>query len=278
MAKVQKKSRKVNLGEVAADGAVSSEPLVIDKSKNWIFQTEEEVFQHFQDQLTVLEHEYENLRIKEDYAEDYVENFEDVLGEVFEHPDEVWRDEERFEGVPIYTYFKKFPDDNLTYVVLAYLDESIPTFIFMHFPSKDDKMLEAYRRTECVFHVERMAGSGDALSEGDELAMGLFKAMLTVRSETDIPESEFPSYLQFRDETVETADEIWRSNKEEKPTVGLRGVARVYAGWGFSQPFYRDELWRSLGFNSLEDFLVGFWENFWLKRDPDNLLVMLSTW
>lgn len=75
-----------------------------------------------------------------------------------------------------------------------------------------------------------------------------------------------------------TADEIWRSGKDEKPTVGLRAVARVYAGWGFSQPFYRDELWRQLGFASLEEFLVGFWEGFWLKRDPANLLAMLSTW
>jgi hypothetical protein len=205
MAKVQKKSK------TSDSSSEQQEPLVIDKAKNLIFKTEEEVFQHFQDQLTVLEHEYENLRTKEDYPEDYVENFEDVLGEVFEHPDEVWRDEERFEGIPIYTYLKKFPDEALTYVVLAYLDESIPTFIFMHFPTKDDKLLEAYRRTECVFHVDRMAGSGDALSEGDELALGLFKAMITVRSETDIPESEFPSYLQYRDETVETADEIWRN-------------------------------------------------------------------
>ena len=75
-----------------------------------------------------------------------------------------------------------------------------------------------------------------------------------------------------------TADEIWRSGKDEKPTVGLRGVARVYAGWGFSQPFYRDELWRQLGYSSLEEFLVGFWEGFWLKRDPANLLAMLATW
>lgn len=206
MARVQKKKSKEN-----DQAPVDNEPLVIDKSKNWIFQNETEVFQHFQDQLAVLEHEYENLRTKGDLPEDYVENFEDVLSEVFEHPDEVWRDDERFEGVPVFTYFKNFPNDKLTYVVLAYLDENIPTFIFMHFPSKDDKLLEAYRRTECVFHKDRQAGSGDALSEGDELATGLFKAMLTVRSETDIPEDEFPAYLEFRDETVETADEIWRN-------------------------------------------------------------------
>lgn len=55
-------------------------------------------------------------------------------------------------------------------------------------------------------------------------------------------------------------------------------MGRVYAGWGLSQPFYRQELWRQLGFASLEDFLVGFWEGFFLQRDANNLLCMLHTW
>ena len=37
--------------------------------------------------------------------------------------------------------------------------------------------------------------------------------------------------------------------------------------------------WRELGYSSLEDFLVGFWEGFFLdRRDPNNLLTMLDTW
>jgi homoserine O-acetyltransferase/O-succinyltransferase len=63
------------------------------------------------------------------------------------------------------------------------------------------------------------------------------------------------------------------------PTKGLRAFARVYAGWGFSQAFYWQEEWRKLGASSLEDFLVDFWEGFWLdERDPNNLLAMAWTW
>jgi len=63
------------------------------------------------------------------------------------------------------------------------------------------------------------------------------------------------------------------------PEKGLRAFARVYAGWGFSQAFYWQEEWRRLGYSSLEDFLVGFWEGFWLdERDPNNLLAMAWTW
>ncbi|TCK24799.1 alpha/beta fold hydrolase [Pseudonocardia endophytica] len=63
------------------------------------------------------------------------------------------------------------------------------------------------------------------------------------------------------------------------PVQGLRAFARIYAGWGFSQAFYRSECWRELGHTSLEDFVVDFWEGFFLDgRDPNNLLTMLDTW
>jgi homoserine O-acetyltransferase len=58
----------------------------------------------------------------------------------------------------------------------------------------------------------------------------------------------------------------------------IKCFARIYAGWGFSQPFYKQERWKQLGFTSLEDFLVGFWEAFFLKRDPRNLLALIWTW
>jgi homoserine O-acetyltransferase/O-succinyltransferase len=66
---------------------------------------------------------------------------------------------------------------------------------------------------------------------------------------------------------------------KEKPAKGLRAMARVYAGWGFSQSFYRENLdIKALGYSSLEDFLVAFWEGFFLPKDPNNLLAMLWTW
>ena len=56
-------------------------------------------------------------------------------------------------------------------------------------------------------------------------------------------------------------------------------MARVYAGWGFSQAFYRQQLDISkMGYSSLEDFLVAFWEGLFLAKDANNLLAMLWTW
>ena len=76
-----------------------------------------------------------------------------------------------------------------------------------------------------------------------------------------------------------TSDAAWNNGwYESPPTKGLRAVGRVYAGWGLSQPFYMQELWRTMGYSSLEDFLVAFWEGFFLPKDANNLLTMLWTW
>jgi homoserine O-acetyltransferase/O-succinyltransferase len=44
-----------------------------------------------------------------------------------------------------------------------------------------------------------------------------------------------------------TADAAWDNGwYNEQPTKGLRAMARVYAGWGFSQAFYWDEMYREM--------------------------------
>ena len=62
------------------------------------------------------------------------------------------------------------------------------------------------------------------------------------------------------------------------PQQGLRAMGRIYAGWALSQTFYRREMWRGLGFTSLEDFLVRSWEANFLRRDMRDLLAQLWTW
>ena len=76
-----------------------------------------------------------------------------------------------------------------------------------------------------------------------------------------------------------TADSDWmEGNYEAQPVRGKRAFARVYAGWGFSQPFYKQEIYRQMGFSSLPDFLTGFWEQRYQHRDANNLLSMIQTW
>lgn len=59
---------------------------------------------------------------------------------------------------------------------------------------------------------------------------------------------------------------------------GLRRHARVFAASGFTPALYNDETWRSLGFTSVEDFLVGFVEGHFAPQDANNLLTLLAKW
>ncbi|WP_223164064.1 alpha/beta fold hydrolase [Nocardioides mesophilus] len=76
-------------------------------------------------------------------------------------------------------------------------------------------------------------------------------------------------------------DAAWQDGLyTNEPVKGLRAVGRVYAGWGLSQAFYWQKLYAQAPFDyaSLEDFLIGFWEGFFLVKDANNLLAMAWTW
>ncbi len=62
------------------------------------------------------------------------------------------------------------------------------------------------------------------------------------------------------------------------PTRALPALGRFYAGWALSQAFYRDECWRTAGYDSLESFLKGYWEAAFIERNADNLLAHIATW
>jgi homoserine O-acetyltransferase/O-succinyltransferase len=62
------------------------------------------------------------------------------------------------------------------------------------------------------------------------------------------------------------------------PEAGLRAAGRVYAGWGLSQEFYRLELYRQLGHDSVDDFLVNFWEAWMTELDANDVLSQIDTW
>lgn len=57
---------------------------------------------------------------------------------------------------------------------------------------------------------------------------------------------------------------VWTAEERD---VGLRALSRVYAGWGFSQSFYRAKLYETaLGYKDLEHFLKNFWEDWFLPK------------
>jgi homoserine O-acetyltransferase len=77
-----------------------------------------------------------------------------------------------------------------------------------------------------------------------------------------------------------TADAAWdNGHYAAQPVTGLRAFARVYAGWAWSQAWFREQLdMQVLGLPTLEAFLAHAWEPHFLSKDANDLLAMLSTW
>ena len=61
------------------------------------------------------------------------------------------------------------------------------------------------------------------------------------------------------------------------PIKGLKAFGRIYAGWAFSQTFYRDQLYKLKGFDTAEALLQD-WEQDHLDWDANDLLCKLKTW
>ena len=75
------------------------------------------------------------------------------------------------------------------------------------------------------------------------------------------------------------ADPIWNNGDYSSPAIeGLKAFGRVYAGWAFSQSFFREKKYKELGFNNVEELLID-WENDHVNNwDANNLLTKLLTW
>ena len=68
-----------------------------------------------------------------------------------------------------------------------------------------------------------------------------------------------------------------QGNYQSPPEKGLKAFGRIYAGWAFSQTFFRDKLYRHKGFESAEELLQD-WEQDHLSWDANDLLCKLSSW
>jgi hypothetical protein len=193
--------------------------IIIDESRGLIFDSEDDVIEHFRSEIETLEKEYHEWRSETDIDLDNIEDLDQHLTELLQDPDEVWLTHDALSGIPLGTFIGYYEaedhDINFYYITLTYFTDNIPRFVFLHFATTDLNLIKKYQRGEKIYDrnnqtIQSDEEAVDALTEGDELAVGLYRAMLKLRNPTDIPESEFHSYLKYREETIEDPDEIWR--------------------------------------------------------------------
>ena len=84
-------------------------------------------------------------------------------------------------------------------------------------------------------------------------------------------------FLEGVKAALQADSEYDNGNYRSPPERGLKAFGRVYAGWAYSQTFYREQMYRLLGFDSAEALLQD-WERDHLEWDANDLLCMLWTW
>lgn len=205
---VKKKSPKAESGSI-----------IIDQEAGLIFSSEEELFRHFEKDIEAAERRLFEMRDENDISMETYSDYEGCLGPVLEDPERIFEDEELIPGSKVYVYYAAFETDagkTIHYLALTRVSQDTPTFIYLHFPTVDEKLVERFTAGALIYDrslkdVMQGAFEGDALSEGDSLAIGLYTSMLKLRTERDIPEDKFRDYAQCRDETIQEPDEIWRN-------------------------------------------------------------------
>ena len=62
------------------------------------------------------------------------------------------------------------------------------------------------------------------------------------------------------------------------PSRALKAVGRAWAPWAPTHGFYRQRAWEVLGFESLDSFLVDYWEATFAGFDANNMVSQIRTW
>lgn len=204
----------------AAKRVQEKELIIIDEKQGLIFENDKTLFGYFSVPIKEYETRFQKIYdAAKDFSPQEHQEHESLLEETLDDPDEIWVDDTTFDDLAVHTLIKTFEtlQQTFTYIAVVYIntEENYPTFVFMHFPTRDDRMVEAFRKNEIVFHkkleaIQFAAIDGDSLLEGDYLAIGLLESMLKVRGEKDIVTDRFKDFAECRDSTIESPDEIWR--------------------------------------------------------------------
>lgn len=215
-----KRPKKLKSKGVRLRRKKASKEIVIDREAGLVFKTEKELYEHFTGFIAMLEAEYESYPHKDDdVKEEEVSEISSLLDLTLDEPAEIWHDDKTIAEFPIFYFIRPVEEISAFHVAVTYVSsDDEPTFIFLHFVTRDLDLIGKYRRGDLVYdlayeEVGFGAIDGDALGEGDPMAMGLFIAMLKLRADKDIPFEKFQSLgSELREETIESPEEIWRSD------------------------------------------------------------------
>jgi hypothetical protein len=186
--------------------------LLIDDHNDLIFCDENCVREFFEAEIDALEVEMESIRTPGDIPLPEFPQYEHFLPLLLNQPDEVWEVQTNEEQAPLSFYIGEFfyNNDTIYYVAAVYRADDRPSFVYMHFPTKDINLADQYRRGEMIFGSENADEVFEDEITESNISIELYNEMLEYRSEADIDPEDFTAYGDLKLSTVEHPEEIWR--------------------------------------------------------------------
>lgn len=214
--------------------AANDRALFVEEEVGRIFCSETCIADYFAPEIEKLEKEYFRLTAPEDLNAKEREDLAHLRWVTLQEPDEVWR-QKTLKGDVRYTLIAEFEPGNkrIWCVCICLLLRGEPSFLFLAFPTRNEAMVDHYRRGERVEWQTKPAGESEtsegAASEDEASAIDaepkmvpsdgladdwtadetLRAQLLQGRSQSDIPILEYPEYQSCMEETLEHPDEVW---------------------------------------------------------------------
>ena len=128
--------------------------IVIDREAGLVFHSEKELYAFFDPPIKKLEEEYQGLAPADDIGEDEVGDTSAILDMPLDEPSEIWHDDKTFKEYPIFHFIRPVEELNAFHVAVTYVSsDDEPTFIFLHFITRDLDLVGKYRRGDLVYDL-----------------------------------------------------------------------------------------------------------------------------
>jgi hypothetical protein len=224
--------------------------LFVEEEIGRIFCAEPCIAKFFAPEVERLEKEYLRRAQKSDLTGKEREALSHLRWATLQEPDEVWR-EKTLTGDYRYTLISQFEPGSrpVWSICICLFLQGEPSFLFIAFPTKNEAMVNAYRRGEQVKRektkkAKKTAAKASPQSAeedappspelGDRLADAwtedeTFLAQVSQeRSEGDIPAAQYELYQGCLEQTLEEPDEVWSLEMTDPDGVHLYHFIRQY--------------------------------------------------
>ncbi len=228
--------------------------LFVEEEVGRVFCSENCISNYFAPEIEELESEFYGRLSNHDLSSQEREKLNHLRWITLREPDEIWKVKTK-NGFHRYILISEFmpADEKVWYICICLFLRGEPSFLYLAFPTANEKMVNAYRKGEKVEAQLLQYGKGPKAGTHEEvhdksepqqsnapMTDGLadawtedetFRAQLRQeRGSDDIPVEEFSLYQGCLDETLEAPDEVWSVEIEgsENEPIKLYHFIRHY--------------------------------------------------